>query len=699
MCKPSQLSQAILVALCAPLMVTAANADVEVSGYIKNETTINTKDGQYNGEANSVGDTETHHDRVQRSETSARLFLNGELGEDSSWHADLNMIYDAKGIDNDWKGYQRNSQHDWLREAYVDAKVGNTDVRIGKQQVVWGTADGIKLLDIINPTDYREFSQNTMEDSRIPVWMLNADTQIGDNSSLQFILSENQKSVIAGLNEDGDSGHPFVMKGVDTITGQSNGFLNIAPALGSTAANFVAFTDNPATATVFDPVGLTAGGGGFATVEAFAAGQTPFCQSGSPDALIPGDPSPTNPFAGYTCGQMLSAIAEVGIGLPGIKPNNGKTNLVNPTYDSSNPDSAFEYMSEASFATFDTFAGISSSYRKDKPAGANFGTRWKSSTDSGFNYSLNYLYSFDQNPSISIGWEDPNGNKLTPVYNDVTGTQFAAGSSTGVGITGVDAATGQPTVGQGGLQITTVSLQNEDGTAYNGSPFGATAPANLVFTETQHRMHNLGASFDTSVDTKGLGAVVLRGEFLYQKDVRVPVVDRSKLGVGDLVGALRAEKADFFKYVLGVDVTVAKNMLISTQFIQFINLDYIDDRTDTVLGGSCDQSVNSVNCGVYTADPATLSMSNGFNKGEKTKEFISLFFSKPFGSEQQGRWNNITIFEDTGGRWNRFDVEYGFTDNVIGTFEWNHYFGDENSTFGQMKNASNIMLGAKYLFD
>jgi len=38
---------------------------------------------------------------------------------------------------------------------------GDWSIRAGKQQVVWGTADGMKLLDTINPTDYSEMAQKS----------------------------------------------------------------------------------------------------------------------------------------------------------------------------------------------------------------------------------------------------------------------------------------------------------------------------------------------------------------------------------------------------------------------------------------------------------------------------------------------------------------------------------------------------------
>ncbi len=85
-------------------------------------------------------------------------------------------------------------------------------------------------------------------------------------------------------------------------------------------------------------------------------------------------------------------------------------------------------------------------------------------------------------------------------------------------------------------------------------------------------------------------------------------MSKSRLVVGDLIGALQMKKADIFKYVLGVDITVLKNMLISTQFIQDRNLDYIDDSTG------------------YTTDYATMHLSNGFQKVEKIKNVIHFFY-------------------------------------------------------------------------
>ncbi|MCU7904869.1 MAG: RNA polymerase-associated protein rapA, partial [Candidatus Thiodiazotropha sp. (ex Epidulcina cf. delphinae)] len=269
MFKRCKMHQSILFALVLP---GVAVAEVEITGYLKNETSVFTRDGQLTGEADTMLDREGHDKGdLLKFENSVRVFLNGDLGEESTWHADLNFIYDSEGANDDYKGHELYTQHDYLRELYIDTSLFGWDFRLGKQQVVWGTADGIKLLDIINPTDFRELNQNAMEDSRIPIWMINTERNIGDNSNLQFIVSQVEENKIPGLNPNGDVGHPFLMKGVETISGKVNGFYNIAPALSNVAATFNAaamgggFTGGTAL-----PVGLNLFAG--LTVDGFAGG-------------------------------------------------------------------------------------------------------------------------------------------------------------------------------------------------------------------------------------------------------------------------------------------------------------------------------------------------------------------------------------------------------------------------------------------
>lgn len=66
-----------------------------------------------------------------------------------------------------------------LRELYLHARIlKKLNIRIGKQQIVWGETDGLKLLDVINPQYFREFILDDFGDSRIPLWSVKAEFPI-----------------------------------------------------------------------------------------------------------------------------------------------------------------------------------------------------------------------------------------------------------------------------------------------------------------------------------------------------------------------------------------------------------------------------------------------------------------------------------------------------------------------------------------
>jgi hypothetical protein len=73
-----------------------------------------------------------------------------------------------------------------LRELYLEGKVGSAWLRMGKQQVVWGQADGLKVLDVVDPQDFREFILPDFDESRIPLWTANLEVPIGP-TSLQLL--------------------------------------------------------------------------------------------------------------------------------------------------------------------------------------------------------------------------------------------------------------------------------------------------------------------------------------------------------------------------------------------------------------------------------------------------------------------------------------------------------------------------------
>lgn len=647
---------------------------VEASGELMSKIGVFTSKGASNNpKLNADGTADEHYaGELFRSELTAKLFLNQEIGDQTSWHSELQFNRDGNGVDG-YDATRLYSQFDWLRELYVDTKEGKMSWRIGKQQVVWGKADGVKFLDIINPTDFRHWGQDSMADSRIPLWMITGEYAIGDTDSVQvvYVPQTDITNQIPGLynTSTGDQGQPFVPKGMDTMFGQYNGFMNIGPEMGMVSGAFVQGFSN-LLPNMASPNVLQGFSGMTVSMFTNQPSVDVFLQSTIPAG------------SGYTSGsytpdstgdQMLSGIVH----MPSPYGIDSKTNLMGVSLNTSNPTSMFDYMGDTTFATFDAFVGMKTKHVKDHPANAplegNLGIRYSGSTDIGLNYTLNYYYHYDNNPVIDVSWEGA-GAALT--------TKTTVGAFDGT--TGAPVAIGTA----GSYQTSTMSLLKADGSAFNYSVDG---PATMVFTETQNRINTFGTSFDYAIDTP-FAPVILRTEIVYDKDTLQPVVDLGKLAYGDFAGAFQNERADFLNYVVGLDVTVMTNLFMSVQFMDKWNLDYVDQKSDYtgVMGNSYDK---------FTANPATMSLSNGFKPAEEHQIMYTFFLSKPLLENDAMRVNNIFLYEqDNGGYWDRFDVEYSYSDNVILSAAYNQYGGDDNGVFGQFKKMSNAQVGFKYIF-
>jgi hypothetical protein len=490
------------------------------------------------------------------------------------------------------------------------------------------------------------------------------------------------------------------MKGVDSISGKSNGILNIVPELAEVAATFgrlsagFAYNDgvtavpsyhlnNWVHATVNDFVTNTGNGSAFGgacpNIGVGAATTTPssaYClqqiaanTNESQTNLLTGMDSTAVGFTGaYSAGESIVNTQSTG----------GGSNVTG-TWDATTPDTTFEYMPDASFKTFATFNLAKTKYvREDNDSDQNISLRYKNSTQNGVNYSLNYMNTFDANPHIDLEWQNAAGATLTPELTKHAGTGYVS-----VGLTDTGTTEAESTLAYGYVGNTTTSA------------FTITNPVTLVLKEKHAKIQNIGGSFDTAIETAKLGPVVLRGEALYQKDVMTPIVDKAHMSIGNMTEAFTTHKGDKFKYVLGADITALTNMMVSVQFIQERNLDFVD-TTSTVV--ATDGSVSTVTGAKYTADMPTMAMDNQYQKAEENKEFYSLFFSKPFGASGEHRWNNIFMFEENGGKWNRLDAEFSIDDDTQATVEYNKYWGDANTQFGQLEKSSNIQVGVKYSF-
>src|SRR4030042_404093 len=152
---------------------------------------------------------------IAQLETEIKINDNVQFFSILKWFYDA--VYDLEGKyarDPKWESktnrklkYPEKLQ--WLRECYVDVVTDNLDMRLGKQQVVWGTADGVRILDLINPLDYREWTLKDYIDSRIPLWMINAEGKLLMNGQLQLLLIPDYEA-----NYYPPSGAPFTLRTV-----------------------------------------------------------------------------------------------------------------------------------------------------------------------------------------------------------------------------------------------------------------------------------------------------------------------------------------------------------------------------------------------------------------------------------------------------------------------------------------------------
>jgi hypothetical protein len=97
---------------------------------------------------------------------------------------------------NSYSGYSKPAQLNGavaleLRELTLQGDIGDTYLTLGKQQIVWGKADGLHVLDIVNPQSFREFILDDFDNSRIPLWTANIERSIAD-WDFQFIWIPDQ---------------------------------------------------------------------------------------------------------------------------------------------------------------------------------------------------------------------------------------------------------------------------------------------------------------------------------------------------------------------------------------------------------------------------------------------------------------------------------------------------------------------------
>ena len=132
---------------CTPLKTVEASDDnalqVQVKGFLDTYHAVRTE-----GRADWMASRTRARGELKLEKGAASLFLS------------LNATYN--GILKERTGLD-------LREAYLSYAKGNFDLRMGRQIVIWGVADALRVTDCVSPFDYTEFLAQDYDDIRIPV--------------------------------------------------------------------------------------------------------------------------------------------------------------------------------------------------------------------------------------------------------------------------------------------------------------------------------------------------------------------------------------------------------------------------------------------------------------------------------------------------------------------------------------------------
>lgn len=121
-------------------------------------------------------------DRVTQKEVYFKASL--EDSWDSGYYKAKGRIrYDARYDGNNPYSAQARDEYrldaDW-RHLYWGHYLGAGELTVGWQQVVWGRADELRVLDQVNPLDYREGVTALLEESRIALPMVRYIRPLGD---------------------------------------------------------------------------------------------------------------------------------------------------------------------------------------------------------------------------------------------------------------------------------------------------------------------------------------------------------------------------------------------------------------------------------------------------------------------------------------------------------------------------------------
>lgn len=162
---------------------------------------------------------------INQAQSSLYLQLDGKLSD--AWRVRISgdafydAIYDIRS--NDYRQEILDDYRTQLRldETYLQGRLTpQLDLKAGRQIVVWGKSDNIRITDVINPLDNRLPGMTDIKDLRLSVGMVKADYYSGAWNYSLMLIPENRV-----MNEATPRGEFFPVD--EVFTGAPNPFLSL----------------------------------------------------------------------------------------------------------------------------------------------------------------------------------------------------------------------------------------------------------------------------------------------------------------------------------------------------------------------------------------------------------------------------------------------------------------------------------------
>lgn len=201
----------IFLVSCPDLQAIMVTDKFDMGGYLQNETAFSTGNGgdalwcenkalfygtyNFTDELRAFFRVQGYYDAIKSVQSHDYRDITGDRYMNQETYFRKNL----------WQANDYTSS-EILKELFIDLNRPKFDLRIGKQQFAWGVTDGLKVLDVVYPQDFRKFNQEDFEESRIPLWSMKFDYYVGPDSEIQFVyLPKFEPAFFPG------AGHPFAI--------------------------------------------------------------------------------------------------------------------------------------------------------------------------------------------------------------------------------------------------------------------------------------------------------------------------------------------------------------------------------------------------------------------------------------------------------------------------------------------------------